>query len=293
MDFYNLPTDTLINILLPLSAVEIESYCQSNKNIRATCQSNNFYTEMLIRKYRLKINNIPGLTLKEKYNYVSQLMLKVETANIFTMGMTLGYSINKEFQNILVQAVKIGDEDFLESIITTLFSRIEKRDKRIYNSPDYAISFREAFIESLQLGNIDIISILRIYYTPEDDDDFYDLLIRPAILNGDLKYIKRLMSHGYFGTTAYEFAVNNDKYDIADYIRISLIMRDQDPLTELDFVDELYVEALSKENVKRLEYLVNIVQPDIEFLYEVGTDIISEKMLNLLVQLRNERYHDA
>lgn len=78
-----LPIDAIVTIALSMTAKDLSNYCISNKNIAKICQSNEFYSELLTRKYGVIISDIPGTNLKEKYQFMVRFDWdKINMANI-------------------------------------------------------------------------------------------------------------------------------------------------------------------------------------------------------------------
>ena len=104
----NLSIDTVIEITRNLSVRSILQLCQSDKNIHNICNSTEFMTELLLRRYKIKdVKGIPGRTLREKYNYILQLVNQAETLGnndlklyIAVIGVAKLLN-NKEFTDVI------------------------------------------------------------------------------------------------------------------------------------------------------------------------------------------------
>jgi len=265
MEFPYLPINALIDILLPLSTKEVQDFCQANVSVLKTCNGNEFFNDMLIRKYQLKIADIPGITLKEKYEYITKLYMKAETSNI---SIARGRRDNREFGNIIAEAVKSNNVMIVESVIRILYSRIQSQDYGYYSN-----SFTVAFIEAIKLENMKIIQRLSLYYEPREDA-YFDEYVREVIIDGDIETFKTVLPYRQPNSIDYELAVTEGQFDIAEYIRFIFIIQG----SELnDEAQGLYMFAVQNNRRDILDYLIKYFEPDMTPINRIAYNKYSEE----------------
>ena len=68
----DLPRDVLIEMLINLPPGKLNSLCGTTPALSRLCNDESFLKNLIVRKYGVSINMIPGQTIKEKYAFISQ-----------------------------------------------------------------------------------------------------------------------------------------------------------------------------------------------------------------------------
>ena len=68
----DLPQDVLIEMLINLPPGRLSALCSTNSSLSKLCNNESFLRDLIARKYKVTVNNIPGQTIKEKYAFISQ-----------------------------------------------------------------------------------------------------------------------------------------------------------------------------------------------------------------------------
>lgn len=215
MSFLELPLDSQIELLLNLSSKELSRYCRSSHEINQICQSDEFLFNLITRKYGLNPQELPGMTLREKYQYLINYLHEVATADItikreydyinpygimnqWLHGHFVDYS--KSFDEILRNVIKTGNPRLVNLVLNELIQRIPPEELHRYD-----FNLISAFTEALKLGNSQIIQLLLPYYNSTkrprqgDEVDYSQSLLSgmlvDAIKEGNLDIIKRMLMY--------------------------------------------------------------------------------------------------
>lgn len=315
----NLSVDNVIDITRNLSARSILQLCQSNKNIQNICNSTEFMMELLLRRYKIKDTKlIPGLTLREKYNFILQLVNQTETLtnrdlklylatveiaktlnnkeftdliyrrvmksfskafnvnlknipgrsleskhvnltnvlnllngpDVFALNILLEEPESSVFRMILKTVLVFRSDIFLQTIINDLLSRVTPQDRYLLLP-----SFRRAFMKAIEMQDARLIAVLSQYYDPNIHMNFKSELLS-IVKSGNLDRFKMLLPYINIDSEDFSIAVENNKYELADFIRSILAGRGNDPLSSQSVVAELFHEAISDDDREVLKYLV-------------------------------------
>ena len=253
MELQYLPTDALINVMIDLDSEEISRLCRTNAGINAKCKSEEFIRGLLGRKYNIyKLNIIPGATLQEKYDHVMKLLEDSKTKDIKDMKLIRETEEmeNRHFGVILKDAVRLKSKTFLETIIYNLLTRIDINSRYMYLP-----SFGPAFFLALKLGNTDILNVLLQYYVPREQLGF-NIFGRHVLEKGDLKTFKKMLPYIDITTDDFGVAIAHNQYELADFVREQLSAQGNDPLSDQDIVDEMYVFAITDGDKPTIKYLM-------------------------------------
>lgn len=68
----DLPRDVLIELLINLPPGRLFDLCGTSSALSRLCNDESFLRNLIVRKYGVSINMIPGQTIKEKYAFISQ-----------------------------------------------------------------------------------------------------------------------------------------------------------------------------------------------------------------------------
>ena len=217
-----------------------------------------FYNIIFLRwkhMFGLNMKYVQGKTKEERYQYIINLIKDSKTKDIFTMVPYIhtGELISRDFRHLLSQAAHVRSKTFLETIIYNLLTRIDINSRYLYLP-----SFGSAFMTALYDGNPEIINVLLQYYVPKEQLGF-DILVRNYIVeNGALEAFKRMLPYIDVTYNDFSVALDHDHYELADFIRAQLIIKEgDDPLSDQAVVDELYIDAMLDDDKHTIKYLMD------------------------------------
>ena len=246
MSFLQLPLDAQIEFLLNLSPEETSRYCRSSLEVNRICRSNEFLNQLIVRKYGLNPNEVPGASLSEKYQfialfdwtkipgatrpeqlrYILRIIREAAESDISlrqTPGYTNRYGDGDTFQggilysealtDIVLRAIRTGDPQLVYLVLTELVRRIPPQDLPLYNH-----AFLHAFAEALRLEDPRIIQMIHPYYDPSLANGLASILYS-AISKGDLTMVQALLPFSTIDAWTIEYALTHNQPEIAHLLR--------------------------------------------------------------------------
>jgi len=143
--------DVLVQIVGNMTPKEISNLCGSSPQFAELCRSDEFYIALIHSKYGVTINNVPGLTLRDKFNYLSQ----------FDWRNIPGTTGNEKLRVIV---------DILEKAKTNKF-------KTVPTLPSDAASFMTRTGRGVSAGYINVAK-----------DDITEMILMDAYKTGDFNF---------------------------------------------------------------------------------------------------------
>lgn len=103
----------------------------------------------------------------------------------------------------------------------------------------------------------EIVNVLFRYYDPKDHRAFYTEFLDLLFVTGNIVEFKKYLPYINVDIEDFGMAIENNQYELADFIRELLVVRGSDPLAHQPAVDELVVEGILDGKKELLTYLID------------------------------------